>query len=504
MTTQSRSTASQDLIQAARQGLRPVRGRAWIGGICYAPLRVVILILTLMSVAGCVPVDQVLVVTPEPATEQVTAAQATDQEMETFLQAHVATGGVMGAVLVARGDEVLLSRGYGMANLEHDVPNTPQTVFRLGSLTKQFTAAAILQLQEQGRLDVNDTVDRYLPDLPHGSEITIHQLLNHTSGTPDYEFLKPAAAFRNAISLDALIAVFSDMPLDFPPGSKWNYSNSGYVLLTRIIEEVSGERYADYLAEHIFRPLGMENTAYEDASAVLPHRAAGYTWDGTAYHNSEFFDMSNAAGAGGLVSTVLDMYKWDRALYSGDVLGDASREPYFAPSVVIGEGIGYAYGWMVKEISGRNYISHTGGINGFSTCALRYPDEELYVVVLSNVEGRAAIEAISVGLAAIALGDAYDMPVQHTAVEVDPTIYEKYVGRYQFTPEIGLTVTTEEDHLFFQPTNQGRIEIFPESETDYFAKAVDIQLHFQIDADGNVTGLLVLEGGQELQLEKVE
>lgn len=508
MKAQSKSTLTEHFGRAIRGRSLPIRDYWWNGRPGRMLLHVLALTLGLLVMAGCVPVDDVITVTPEqampePTKVQVRSDQPTDQEMEAFLQAHAAAGGFMGAVLVARGNEVVHSAGYGMANLEHQVSNTPQTVFRLGSLTKQFTAAAILQLQEQGRLDVNDPVDRYLPDYPHGSEITIHQLLNHTSGTPDYEFLRPRAALRNAVSLDGLMATFSGMPLDFPPGSQFNYSNSGYVILTRILEEVSGERYADYVAEHIFRPLGMEATGYEDASAILPHRAAGYIWDGTAYHNSEFFDISNAAGAGGLVSTVLDMYKWDRALYRGDVLGHASREAYFAPTVVTDEGAGYAYGWLAKEISGRNYIMHTGGINGFSAAVIRYTDEELYVVVLSNVESR-DVEAVAAGLAAIALGDAYDVPVQHTAVEVDPTIYEKYVGRYQLTREIELTVTTEAGHLFLQATNGPRFEVFPESETDYFATVVNLQLHFQVGADGNVTGLTVLESGQELQLEKIE
>ena len=492
MTTNS--TIESNTLLAARQVLLSVSEGGWLNGLGNMLRRLATLALILLALAGCRPAGQAGTAMPE---------QVTEQEMETFLQAHLATGEFMGSVLVARGDEVLHSGGYGMANLEHNVPNTPQTVFRLASLTKPFTAAVILQLQEQGRLDVNDPVDLYLPDYPHGNEITIYQLLNHTSGIPDYEFLHPSMVFRNAVSLDELLARFSDLPLDFPPGSQFQYSNSGYVVLTAIIESVSGQGYADYLAEHIFRPLGMDTTNYDSADTILPGRATGYTWDGTAYHNSEFFDMSNVAGTGGLVSTVLDMYKWDRALYSDDVLGEASRQAYFTPTTGMGEGVGYAYGGAALEIAGRNYLLFNGDINGFFATALRYPDEEIFVIVLSNLRNPSA-QAVALGLAAIALGDPYETPGQRTAVAVDPAIYEKYVGSYQITPDVVLAITTEAGQLFGQATNEPRFEIFPESETDYFVKEADVQLHFQVGADGTVTGVIVLRDGQEFQAEKVE
>jgi CubicO group peptidase (beta-lactamase class C family) len=312
-------------------------------------------------------------------------------------------------------------------------------------------------------------------------------------------------AFRNAVSLNELMAVFSGLPLEFPPGSQFKYSNSGYVVLTAIIEIVSGQSFADYLTEHIFRPLGMEATGFDDAAAILPGRAAGYTWDGAAYHNSEFFDMSNAVGAGGLVSTVLDMHRWDRALYSNDVLSEASRQAYITHTAVMEEGVGYTYGGAVIEISGRNYILFSGEINGFFASTLRYPDEEMYVVVLGNLKNPSA-QAVALGLAAIALGDPYEIPGKHTAIEVDPAIYEKYVGSYQVTPDIVITVTTEEGHLFVQAPDQPKFEVFPKSEIEFLADVAgtSIQLQFQVGTDGKVTGVTVFQGDQEIQAEKVE
>jgi CubicO group peptidase (beta-lactamase class C family) len=458
--------------------------------------RVTTITLASLVLAGCGLVRQ---------GNAATTNQVTDKEMETFLQAHLATGEFMGSVLVARGDKVLHSSGYGMANLEHNVPNTPETVYRLASLTKQFTAAAILQLLEQGLLDINDPVDRHLPDYPHSGEITIYQLLNHTSGVPDYEFLEPTMAFRNAVSLDELMAKFSSLPLDFPPGRQFKYSNSGYVVLTAIIEKVSGKGYVDYLSEHIFQPLGMETTHYDSADVVLPDRATGYTWDNVAYQNAEFFDMSNVAGAGGLVSTVLDMYKWDRALFSEDLLSESSRQAFFTPTATMEEGVGYTYGGAVLTISGRNYTLFSGNINGFFATALRYPEEEIYVIVLSNLRNP-SVQAVALGLAAIALDDPYEIPGQHIVADVDSAIYEKYVGKYQVAPDEVVTIIRDNSHLFVQVPNQPKFEILPESETDFFAEigGTNIKLHFQVTEDGAVTGVNVLQAGQKIQAQKID
>jgi len=492
MTTGSKPAVKESLSSSAHYGMFPVSKRGFGTLLRHVTIAIIVLVL----LAGCGLMGGGGAGKPGGSIEQ---------EMETFLQAHFETGQFMGSVLVARGDEILYSGGYGMANLEHNVPNTPETIYRLASLTKQFTAAAILQLQEQGLLDINDPVDRYLPEYPHGDEITIYQLLNHTSGIPDYEFLESTMVYRNAVSLDALMAKFSDLPFDYTPGSQFKYNNSGYVILTAIIEKVSGQSYADYLAEHIFQPLGMQATRYDNADIVLPNRATGYTWDGAAYHNAEFFDMSNVAGAGGLVSTVGDMYKWDRALYGDIVLSESSRKAFLTPTFTFDEGGGYTYGGGVLEISGRSYIIFNAEISGFYTSALRYPDEEIYVIVLGNLESP-SVTAVALGLAAIALGDPYQIPGGRMAIELDPAISEKYAGSYQLEPDTVVTITSEGGHLFAEVPDVPKFEILPESETEFFAQVsgTEILLHFQVDADGAVTGMNVLSGGQEIQAKKID
>ncbi|MEM7554185.1 MAG: serine hydrolase domain-containing protein, partial [Cyanobacteria bacterium P01_A01_bin.84] len=222
-------------------------------------------------------------------TEQKQSSNKQDmtQEIDTYLQAYLETSRFMGSVLVANWNEVIFSQGYGMANLEHHIPNTPQTKFRLGSITKQFTATAIMQLQEAGLLDVNKSITTYLPDYPNGNKINLHHLLNHTSGIPSYTgFSDYLEKMRLKVTTDELIALFRDKPLEFEPGERLEYSNSGYVVLTKIIETISGQSYPEYLQSHIFEPLGMNDSGYDQHELVLPNRASGYVFSGEEYLNA--------------------------------------------------------------------------------------------------------------------------------------------------------------------------------------------------------------------------
>ena len=329
------------------------------------------------------------------------------KEIETYLQTFLDDNLFMGSVLVTRGQEVLLSKGYGMANLEHNIPNTSYTLFRIASLTKQFTATAILKLQEENLLDVNNSLATYLPDYPKGKQITIHQLLNHTSGIPSFtSFEDFKTKKRIAIELDELIAWFKNRPLDFTPGDRFSYSNSGYVVLTKIIEIVSNLAYADYLQQHIFTPLGMTDSGYDRASTILPNRAAGYTFTDEEHKNADFIDMSIPLGAGGLYSTVEDLDKWSRSLYTDAVISQASVNTMFAPTIEVpneeNEQIYYGYGWKIDTQHNRKRVFHEGVIDGFSTYFALYPGDRVTIIVLSNrhaspVEKTAKLAAIMFG-----------------------------------------------------------------------------------------------------------
>ena len=253
--------------------------------------------------------------------------------MEEVVQSYVTSKQFMGSVLVARDEKVLLSKGYGSANLEWDIPNSPTTKFRLGSVTKQFTAACILLLEERHKLKIGDPVKKYIPDAPAAWEkITIFNLLTHTSGIPNFTSF-PDYSSTEAIHTtpEKLVARFRDKPLDFQPSEKWSYSNSGYVLLGYLIEKISGQSYADFVQQNIVQPLGMKDSGYDSNSAVLAHRASGYSPSPHGPVNAGYIDMTIPLSAGGLYSTTEDLLRWEQGLFGGKLLTPTSLEKMTTP-----------------------------------------------------------------------------------------------------------------------------------------------------------------------------
>ena len=421
-------------------------------------------------------------------------------KFDKYMDACVKSDRFSGSVLVTKGGETLFSRGYGLANAEHQVANTPATKFRLGSITKQFTAMAILILREQGKLQLDDPVGKYVDDAPKAWEgVTIHHLLTHTSGvhsyTSDPDYTK---AMSRPETVKSMIARFKDKPLDFKPGEKFHYSNSGYFLLGAIIEKVSGVSYEAFLKRAIFGPLGMKDTGYDHPKTVLPLRASGYMRMPWGLENAPYLDMAQPYSAGSLYSTVEDLARWDRALTDGKLISKDSYARMYTP--VKGD---YAYGWSVTTRSGRKEISHGGGINGFATEILRYPEQDVCVVVLCNVlpvnPGKVAHD-----LAAIAFGEPHKLPAEHKVARVDPKVYDAYVGRYRVTPDLVLTVTRDGDRLFAEPTDQPKLEILPESETEFFLKVADVTLTFVKDDKGMATHVVVHQGGRDQKAKRLD
>ena len=388
-------------------------------------------------------------------------------KFEEYAQAAAKAERFSGAILVARDGKVLVSKGYGMADVENDVPNTPETRFRLASVTKQFTAAAVLLLQERGRLSVQDSVCKHVAPCPEAwRPVTIHHLLSHTAGVPNFtnfnEFPDYMKTKREPTTVEALIGRFRDRPLDFKPGEKWNYSNSGYVLLGHVIEKVSGKSYESFMRENIFEPLKMTSTGYDHTDEILKRRARGYALRGDKVVNAPYIDMTIPFAAGGLYSTVGDLFLWDQALYGEKLLKKSSLDAMF--TAVRDD---YGYGYRVNKLFNRRHATHGGGIEGFSTSINRFPDDRVTVIVLSNSEaGRSG--RVAQDLAAIALGEKYELPVERVAVKVDPKIYDAYVGVYQMAPDFAFNVTREGDRLMMQATGQGKAEAFPASETNFF------------------------------------
>jgi len=281
-----------------------------------------------------------------------------------------------------------------MANIELGVPLKPEMVFRVGSLTKQFTAAAILLLEEKGKLKLADTIDKYLPDYPkkQASNITIEHLLTHTSGIFSYTSIPGymnSDELRRHLSTAELIDVFKDLQPDFAPGEKWQYSNSGYVLLGGIIEEVSRISYEDFIQENIFDKLGMRNSHYGSHTKIIPNRASGYEFFSTDMTNARFLSMTQPHAAGSILSNVDDFATWNRALFSGQILSKTSLQRMTSRvKLNSGEEHGYGYGLGIREINGHKMFAHGGGIFGFATFALHIVDENLFVAVFANSTNR--------------------------------------------------------------------------------------------------------------------
>jgi len=332
-------------------------------------------------------------------------AQPIQSKADEYIRAYVEMGRFSGSVLISQKGKILLSKGYGMANYEHDIPNTPQTKFRLGSVTKQFTATAIMQLQEKGLLTVDDPLKKYIPDYPNGEIITIHHLLTHTSGIPDLtNFPEHRQTIMIPSPVEKTILRFKDKPLEFPPGEKFKYSNSGYLLLGYIIEKVSGKTYEEFINENIFKPLQMTNSGYGHHSPILKNRASGYEYDENGLINAPYVDMSMPHGGGALYSTIEDLYLWDRALYTEKILKKISLDKMFTPFKQ-----SYSYGWRIDSIFNHKRIHHAGSIFGFQAYIARYVDDNSCLILLSN---RRPIETEKMirDLTALLFGEKYELP----------------------------------------------------------------------------------------------
>lgn len=341
-----------------------------------------------------------------PPTETRSAADApgpgTDQ-IDRIIQSEMTRQHIPGlSVAVARNGRPLLAQGYGLANVELNAPATEKTVYQLQSITKSFTATAIMMLVEEGRIALDAPVGRYLDETPESwKTITIRHLLTHTSGLKDF-INEPTASLRLDVSEEEVFRAAVPRPLNFQPGEKYGYSNTNYHLLAMIIRKLTGQSYGDFLRDRVFEPLGMNQTRVISHTEIIPHRAAGYLWENNALRNGEYVAESILGyGGGGLRSTVPDMLRWDAALYSERLLKKASLEQMWAPTRLNdGQESGYGFGWGIQNINGHRCVSHTGGhATGFSTVIQRYVDDGLTVIVLTNI--RANVGRIAQRIAAL-------------------------------------------------------------------------------------------------------
>ncbi|HEX9166931.1 MAG TPA: serine hydrolase domain-containing protein [Gemmatimonadales bacterium] len=359
------------------------------------------------------------------------------------------------SVAVQHGATVILAKGYGMADLESSAPASANTVYRLGSVTKQFTALAIMQLVEAGKVRLDDEISAYLPDFPlQGHRVTVHHLLTHTSGIRNYTALGPRFwqdASRRDLSDAQMVALFKDEPFDFAPGARWNYSNSGYYLLGMIVEKASGLPYRQYLHERILTPLGLSATSYCDEAPVIPGRAQGYEVVKGQVVNDGIISMNTPGAAGAMCSTVLDLLKWQRALVEHRLISRASTERMRTVATLNdGKATTYAYGLGVGQLEGHRRIGHGGGINGFITQLDYFPADDLTVVVLGNLGGAPSGE-VAGKVARLSLGMELEVPKD---LPVAAAAVAWYVGTWDLGAQGTVEVVRDGDRLVLKAGGQ--------------------------------------------------
>jgi CubicO group peptidase (beta-lactamase class C family) len=437
------------------------------------------------------------------------ASKNVSQLLDTYMQTQQEVNSIMGSVLVVKGEEVLLSKSYGKANLEHDIDNTPDTKFRIGSISKQFTAAAILKLQEQGLLNVHAPLSTYLPEYPRGNDITLHHLLTHSAGIPSFVSFNDYLVVKKLPTTPSqIVDRFKELPLEFEPGTKFNYSTSGYTLLAHLIEHISGKSYADFLEDEFFRPLELNNTGEEKSELLIPQRASGYNYIRDKYWNADYVDMSVHTGGGSLYSTPRDLYQWTRYLHQGRVVGptsfEAMKTPFFLGALTLADGrnTGYGYGLVIGNWEDQQGMGHNGGIEGFKATALYYPEPDLTIIILCNVENTCGADIIAAALSNVMFGKDVPLVVKRVATYVDPAILTRYVGDYELRPDFILSIHFTNNQLTGQFNGGREFELYATSETDFFTVFFE-GATFLVE-EGKVNGLLWPKGGNPGKYRKLE
>ena len=424
------------------------------------------------------------------------------KRMNDIVQSYVTVQEFMGSVAVEKNGKLLLNKGYGFANLEWDAPNSSTTKFRLGSLTKQFTAVAILLLEEQGFLNINDFINKYISEAPAAwKHIKIFNLLNHTHGIPNYTQLPEFSSITTFTKTPLeQIQLFIDKPLDFEPGTQYSYNNSGYVLLGHLIEILSEQSYGEFITDNIFKPLGMLSSGYDSHTQITPHRAAGYTKEKNHILNADYLDMSLPYAAGSLYSTTENLLKWTHALFEGELITDVSMKKMTTPFKE-----NYGFGVEIKKIDDIKVVIHTGLINGFNTALIFAPETKTTIIALSNLNTIGYVwdfgclsQNIALKMLALTHNKKVVLPSEKTEQTVSLAILQQYVGVYDIKPGLMLVITLDNVALIAQFSNQEKIKLFTESDTIFYSKIPDMQITFLKNKEDTISHIRLWQSGHEL------
>lgn len=418
--------------------------------------------------------------------------QSVEQKIDELLTAYASQNKLNGSVLVAQKGKIIYEKGFGYRNAETKTPNDVNSIFQIGSITKQITAAVIMQLQQEGKLSVQDKLSKYFTGFANGDKITIENLLTHTSGI--YNYTNDTIIMKNDVtrhySQEEMMKLFKSYPSDFEPGTKWNYSNSGYSILGYIIEKVEKKPYERVVRERIFQPLGMSNSGFDFTNLSSSNKTKGYFSLNPKPMPAPIVDSTIAFSAGAVYTTIDDLYKWDRAIYTNKILKPETWKTVFTPYKN-----NYGYGWAIDTMYGRQITSHSGGIHGYSSHILRFPADEVVVIAFDNSSSN-ALGPISKNVAAILFNQPYKVPTERKEIQVDTAILKQYVGEYELAPGFTVTISFEDNGLKAQPTGQGIFDLYAEKENFFFLKVVDAQVEFVKDASGVVTKMILYQNGE--------
>lgn len=424
-------------------------------------------------------------------------------EIDALIHAQIGSHEPGVAIALLKDNQLIHCQGYGLANLEWEQPVTPHTVFGLGSLTKPFTATAIMLLEKQGKLQLDKPIQQYLPDYPTSQyTVTLTHLLTHTSGIPNFvthpEFWEKHAAVKN--STDEIIELFKDLPFDFEPGTKYSYSNSGYVLLGHILERLLDKSYAEAIQQLIFDPLGMLHSYYLSPEPIIPYRASGYTSTQEGFQNARFMTVAAKHAAAGLGSTLEDLLLWNAALCEERLLDRQTQDRMYTPvQLVDGDKENYGLGWGIGQYRQHPFICHAGGVPGFSTFFGRFPEDNITIIILSN---RGGFDAS--GLARQVSNLILDLPSPlRTPVACSPEMKRKVIGTYS---SVFGTVDVKEEEQTLYLDGQSEYALVPMNETSFYrADDENTEVHFEkLNKQGNYTRLRVIQPFFWFTAERIE
>lgn len=428
-------------------------------------------------------------------------AQDISAKLDELMSTYASQYKFNGSVLVTKGGKPLLDKGYGMRDAAGKIANDPGTIYQIGSITKQFTAAMILKLQEQKKLSVDDKLSKYFPGYPKGDSITIRHLLTHTSGI--YSYTEDGAFMTNEItkpiSRKQMMSMFENKPLKFSPGTQWDYSNSAYVLLGYIIEDVTKTPYYEAARKMIFQPLKMTHTGFDFTHLNSKEKAIGYMRiNDQVQIPAPIVDSSVSFSAGAIYSTTGDLYKWYQSLKDYTVITRSSEEMAVTPV-----RNRYGFGLSIDSVSDKRRLGHGGGIHGFTTNISMVPADDICIVLLNNASN-SFLNTITESIYAILYGKPYELPKERKAIVLDEQTLKQYEGGYELNPGFVLTVTLKSGKLMVQPTGQPEFELFAEKADFFFLKVVDAQLQFKRNDANVVDSVVLFQGGREMPGKRVK